>query len=96
MAHPISPNHFKEENPNGISYATMAGGILYAPDFAVNVGGAMAILGLETLGWDRDCAEKEITASVRQALHQVFVLAAEKDMTTEEAAEFIADERLQK
>jgi leucine dehydrogenase len=68
--------------------------ILYAPDFVVNVGGAMAILGMETLGWDRDQAELEVSSKVRQALRRVFALAAEKDMTTEEAAEYIADERL--
>jgi len=68
--------------------------ILYAPDFVVNVGGAMAILGMETLGWDHDQAEQEVSSKVRQALRRVFALAAEKDMTTEEAAEHIADERL--
>jgi leucine dehydrogenase len=68
--------------------------ILYAPDFVVNVGGAMAILGMETLGWDRDQAEQEVSSKVRQALRRLFALAAEKGMTTEEAAELIADERL--
>ncbi len=68
--------------------------ILYAPDYVVNVGGAMAVLGMETLGWDPDRAEKEVSASVRQTLRRIFDLAAEKDMTTEKAAEFIADERL--
>jgi len=71
-----------------------ARGILYAPDYVVNVGGAMAILGMETLGWDRDRAGKEVPASVKRALRQVFALAAEKDMSTEAAAEHIADERL--
>ena len=68
--------------------------ILYAPDFVVNVGGAMAILGLETLGWDHDRAEKEVSLNVKRALHRVFELAEEKDINTEAAAEHIADERL--
>jgi len=71
-----------------------ARGILYAPDYVVNVGGAMAVLGLETLGWDRDRAEKEVSGNVKRALHQVFELAGEKDVSTEAAAEHIADERL--
>jgi leucine dehydrogenase len=71
-----------------------AGGILYAPDYVVNVGGAMAILGLETLGWTQDRAEKEVTESVRRALRQIFELAATEDITTEAAARRIAEERL--
>ena len=73
-----------------------ARGILYAPDYVVNVGGAMAILGMETLGWNRDRAEKEVSVNVKRALQQVFQLAAEKDMDTEAAAEHIADERLKR
>lgn len=69
-------------------------GILYAPDFVVNVGGAMAVLGLETLGWDRDRAEKEVSVNVRQALHRIFELAEKQNINTESAAEHIADERL--
>ncbi len=68
--------------------------ILYAPDFVVNVGGAMAILGMETLGWERDHAESQVSANVRQALQRVFEVADEKDISTEAAAELIADERL--
>jgi len=69
--------------------------ILYAPDFVVNVGGAMAILGLETLGWDRRRAEKEVSENVKRALHRIFAMAEEKGVSTEAAAERIADERLQ-
>lgn len=69
--------------------------ILYAPDFVVNVGGAMAILGLETLGWDRRRAEKEVSENVKRALHRVFAMAEEKGISTAAAAERIADERLQ-
>ncbi len=70
------------------------GGILYAPDYVINVGGAMAILGMETLGWGRDRAEREVILSVRQALHQVFELAEREAISTESAASRIAEKRL--
>jgi leucine dehydrogenase len=71
-----------------------ARGILYAPDYVVNVGGAMALLGLETQGWTQERAEKEVAESVRRALGQIFELAATEDITTEAAARHIAEERL--
>ncbi len=71
-----------------------ARGILYAPDYVVNVGGAMAILGLETQGWTQERAAKEVAESVRGALEQVFELAGTEGITTEAAARRIAEERL--
>jgi len=68
--------------------------ILYAPDYVVNVGGAMAILGLETQGWTREQAEREVAESVRRALHQIFKLAAAEGITTEAAARRMAERRL--
>ena len=69
--------------------------ILYAPDFVVNVGGAMAVLGLETLKWSRDRAEEEVATTIGRALQRVFEVAEKKDVSTEVAAEVIAGERLQ-
>jgi leucine dehydrogenase len=71
-----------------------ARGILYAPDYVINVGGAMALLGLETQGWTQERAKKEVAESVRRALRQVFELAATEGITTEAAARHIAEERL--
>jgi leucine dehydrogenase len=68
--------------------------ILYAPDYVINVGGAMALLGLETQGWTQERAEKEVAESVRRALGQIFELAATEDITTEAAARHIAEQRL--
>ena len=68
--------------------------ILYAPDYVINVGGAMAILGMETQGWARDQAEKEVVENVQRVLRQVFELAATEGITTETAAARIAEERL--
>ena len=69
-------------------------GILYAPDYVVNVGGAMAILGLETQGWTQERAEKEVVESVSRALQEVFKLAATEGITTEAAARRIAEGHL--
>jgi leucine dehydrogenase len=71
-----------------------ARGILYAPDYVVNVGGAMLLLGVETQGWTQERAEKEVAKSVRHALRHVFELAATESITTDAAAQKIAGERL--
>ncbi len=69
-------------------------GILYAPDYVVNVGGAMAILGMETLGWSKQQAEEDVRANVGRALENVFHMAQNQGMTTEAAANMIAENRL--
>lgn len=69
-------------------------GILYAPDYVVNVGGAMAIIGMENLGWSPDRARREVVESVRRALKRVFDLAEKEGISTEAAAVRIAEERL--
>jgi leucine dehydrogenase len=71
-----------------------ARGILYAPDYVINVGGAMAILGLETQGWTQERAEQEVVESVRHTLRKIFEVAATERIPTEVAARQIADERL--
>jgi leucine dehydrogenase len=70
------------------------GGIVYAPDFVINSGGAIAILGLETQGWTRERAEKEVVETIRRALRRIFEIAAAEGITTEVAACQIAEERL--
>jgi leucine dehydrogenase len=72
----------------------LARDILYAPDYVINVGGAMALIGLETQGWTREGAEKEVVESVRRTLRQVFEVAGRERITTESAAHQIAEERL--
>jgi leucine dehydrogenase len=69
-------------------------GILYAPDYVINVGGAMAVLGREIQGWTPGMAEQEVASSVRRALKQIFASATADDMTTEAAARKIAENRL--
>jgi leucine dehydrogenase len=71
-----------------------ARGILYAPDFVVNAGGAIFVLGVETQAWSRDRAEREVVETVRHALLQVFDLATREGIATDAAARQIAGERL--
>lgn len=70
-----------------------ARGILYAPDYVVNVGGAMAITGMEAMGWSSAQAETEVMR-VRSSLEKVFELADTDGITTEAAARRIAEKRL--
>jgi len=71
-----------------------ARGILYAPDYVVNVGGAMAIIGMEMQGWTQERAEREVIESVRRALQQIFEAASKEGITTEAAARHLAERRL--
>ncbi len=68
--------------------------ILYAPDFVANVGGAMAITGIEALGWTTDQAEKEVGEYVLRTLHRIFDTAEAEGISTDEAARRIAEEHL--
>jgi leucine dehydrogenase len=71
-----------------------ARGIVYAPDYVVNVGGAMGITGMELSGWSREEAEKRVLESVRRALQRIFEMADRQQITTDEAARLIAHENL--
>ncbi|MGD8522939.1 MAG: hypothetical protein PVF56_17455, partial [Desulfobacterales bacterium] len=67
--------------------------ILYAPDYAINIGGAMAIIGMETMGWSQDEANHHV-ASVRQTLQHIFTIAKAEGINTDVAARRIARSRL--
>jgi leucine dehydrogenase len=69
-------------------------GILYAPDFAVNIGGAVGIAGMETLGWTEAEAREHVAAAVTRSLQHIFTLSEGEGITTVAAAERIADARL--
>jgi leucine dehydrogenase len=68
--------------------------ILYAPDFAINIGGAMAVYGMEAMGWSQEEAETRVIEAVSGSLHRVFDLTESDGITTVEAARRIADARL--
>ncbi len=72
-----------------------ARGILYAPDFVVNVGGAMAVTGMESLGWTRAQAEAHVSR-VGSTLRQVYAIARAEGITTCAAAQRIALRNLER
>lgn len=71
-----------------------ARGILYAPDYVVNVGGAMAGIGIEAQGWTQAQANYEVIEAVKLTLNQVYKLADIEGITPDAAALRIAKELL--
>jgi len=71
-----------------------ATGILYAPDFVINVGGAMAIPGIETLGWTEDHARAQVASYVRETLLAIFAEANRAGSSTAVAAMTMAERNL--
>jgi leucine dehydrogenase len=70
------------------------GGILYAPDYVINGGGAIALVGREQLGWDT----RELDAALEgigTTLRQIYRRAEQQGISTAAAADALADERLQ-
>lgn len=67
--------------------------ILYAPDYVINAGGAIGIVGLESLGWSKKKADEQVI-SIQQTLLHIFKTANTKKITTDEAARRIAQSRL--
>jgi leucine dehydrogenase len=70
-----------------------ARGILYAPDFVINLGGALAGAAIEVAGKTRAQAEGQVVRSVTDALDRIFAVARDEDITTVQAAERLARER---
>jgi glutamate dehydrogenase/leucine dehydrogenase len=70
-----------------------ARGILYAPDFVINAGGAVGITGQESLGWPAERARHEVLR-IGATLERVYALAEAQGITTDAAARRIAEERL--
>ena len=68
-------------------------GILYAPDYVINGGGALHGIGLERLGWDADRLEREV-AGIGETLTGIYRQAEAAGITTSDAAERLAAERL--
>jgi leucine dehydrogenase len=68
-------------------------GILYAPDYVINAGGAIGIVGLEQLGW----GEPELNtglAAIGDTLREIYARADAEGTSTAAAADAVADERL--
>jgi leucine dehydrogenase len=68
--------------------------ILYAPDVIANLGGAMAIVGIETQGWSPAEADARVIAAITDTLHCVYDIATAEHVTTVAAMHRIADQRL--
>lgn len=70
-----------------------ARGILYAPDYVINAGGAIAIVGLEQLGWSRSELDAAL-ARIGETLLEIYEGADARGITTAAAADLLAEERL--
>lgn len=70
-----------------------AHGIRYAPDFVINGGGAIHLIGHETLGWTRAQVEQAVRG-IGDTLREVYARADADGVSTEEAAERLAAARL--
>ena len=68
-------------------------GILYAPDYVINVGGGLHLYGLEQLDWDRPTLDRHL-AGIGATLAQIFAISDRAGITTVAAAEQIGAERL--
>ena len=67
--------------------------ILYAPDYVANAGGVIWLAGYETLGWDNAQMRARL-AGIEQTLEEIFTSAADTGVTTAEAADLIALDRI--
>lgn len=70
-----------------------AAGVLYAPDYVVNAGGILQLLGIETFGWDEETLEANL-AAIGRTLAEVFALADAEGLSAQRAAEQLALSRL--
>lgn len=68
-------------------------GVLYAPDFVINAGGALHLIGLELLSWSREELADRLTG-IGTTLTEIFEHADRCGTTTEAAAEAVASARL--
>jgi leucine dehydrogenase len=69
-------------------------GILYAPDYAINAGGVIGVVGVEDLGWTDEQAGAEVAQRITANLHEIFALAEREGIYTETAARRLARQRL--
>jgi glutamate dehydrogenase/leucine dehydrogenase len=68
-------------------------GILYAPDYVINAGGVIQLVGLEDHGWDEAELERNL-ATIGDTLRQLFREADETGSTPAAAAERLAAQRI--
>jgi leucine dehydrogenase len=68
--------------------------ILYAPDYVVNAGGIIQLIGLEDEGWDEAQLEERL-AGVGETLRALYAEAEAEEITPAEAAERLVRRRLE-
>ena len=68
-------------------------GILYAPDYVVNAGGIVQLIGLEDEGWDEAQLDERL-AGIGDTLRTLFAEADSDGITPDEAAERLVRRRL--
>ena len=68
-------------------------GILYAPDYVVNAGGIIQLIGLEDEGWNEAQLEERL-AGIGDTLRTLFAEAETSGITPAEAAERLVERRL--
>jgi leucine dehydrogenase len=78
-----------------VAAALAARGILYAPDFIANSGGACFGIHREADGWSSERALQDVEDRVTASLRAVFSLARERGLTADAAAREIARRRLE-
>jgi leucine dehydrogenase len=70
-----------------------ARGIVYAPDYVINGGGAISLVGVEQLGWSGAKVD-EALSGIGDTLRQIYERADAAGTSTSAAADVLADERL--
>jgi len=70
-----------------------AAGILYAPDYVVNAGGVLQLVGLEDRGLNEEQLEASF-AGIGETLRQIFTDADAAGITPADAAERLAAQRI--
>jgi leucine dehydrogenase len=70
-----------------------AAGVLYAPDYVINAGGALYAVGRETFGWDAKRIEAALSA-IGDTLTRIYERADDAGTTTLAAADELAASRL--
>ncbi|HEY5058838.1 MAG TPA: Glu/Leu/Phe/Val dehydrogenase dimerization domain-containing protein [Gaiellaceae bacterium] len=68
-------------------------GVLYAPDYVINAGGVLQLLGLQELGWDEDEFERNL-AGIGDTLRELYRDADGEGITPAAAAERLVERRL--
>jgi leucine dehydrogenase len=68
-------------------------GILYAPDYVINAGGAIGVAGIEQLGWSQGQVDAALE-KIGETLRDVYRRSDEQGISTAAAADALAEERL--